>query len=97
MRRLSTPDGGEVHEERCHQCLGVTDNCILDDTQLDNLWTTKFLSLEETGILLVSRHKRQSLTEDQTILLPGGVYAFSLRHRSWGGFGLIAITGPSNY
>lgn len=82
----SSADYREVYEDRCADncCYQSHHNYIVDDTILDELRRIHFINTESEGNLLKIRHCSQVLSEDQLLLLPSHVHAFSLRSRKWG-------------
>ena len=88
LQGATRADARETYEDYCpanqHQCLQITDNSLLDDTEFDKLQMDRFLNVRSRGMFLESRANSQILTEDQLILLPYHVHGFSLRSRKWG-------------
>ena len=66
-------------------------NRICDDTILDNYLSEVFITSETNGVLGQSSYDSQPLSEDQLILLPYQVHAFSLRSRKWGASNLTNL------
>lgn len=87
IREFAKTEYRETFEDLCKddvdQCLNVNHSRISDDTKLDDYLSLIFLNDEGKGLLLGGPYKIQALSEDQLLLLPYCVPAFSLKSRTF--------------
>ena len=86
IEEFKRSDYRELYENGCapKENCAIWHNRICDDTVLDNYLSEVFITSEINGGLGQSSYDSQSLSEDQLMLLPYRVHAFSLRSRKWG-------------
>ncbi|KAL8980795.1 MAG: hypothetical protein Q9205_004224 [Flavoplaca limonia] len=85
IEEFKRSDYRELYENGCpsKEICTPWHNRICDDTVLDNYLSEVFITSETNGVLGQSSYDSQPLSEDQLILLPYRVHAFSLRSRKW--------------
>ena len=75
----------ELYEDDCPDNCGVfRHNDIYDDTNFDRKRMDDFISWGSDSLFKQDSPSRQTLSEDQLILLPTRIFAFALRNRKWG-------------
>ena len=86
-------DPRELFESLCglHDCTQAECNQLNDDTELDKALMNDFINDESVSFLKEVYAGASVLDEEQLILLPYCVHAFSLRNRNWGLWILVRV------